>query len=289
VRAAERATIQLKGDWEITRADEELPREPDAPMSDFPPQPHWKAIAVPSDKNQSRRDLLFAHRLWYRTKINVPQSQSGRGFFLTFPHNSLMTTVVVNGQFCGFNRTPFARFQVDVSKAIKPGVNEIRVGIKDAWYGFTHNPDDPMKLRRMFNYPAGDDWFHKGFMDLAYPIWNNPQSGLLEAPEFTVAGSVYASDVFVKPSVANKQLTAEIMLNNATNQEQIGQIQWQAINDKTGAVEKTFTAKPFTVAANSEQVLNIADAWPNPQLWWPDTPHLYRLKTTIVVAGNALH
>ncbi len=184
---------------------------------------------------------------------------------------------------CGFNRTPFARFNVDVSKAIKPGVNEIQVGIKDAWYGFTHNPNDPMKLRRMFNYPAGEGWFGRGFMDFAYPVWSNPQSGMLEAPIFTAAGAVYASDVFVKPSVAKKELAAEITLNNTTNAEQRGAIQWQAINDKTGAVEKTFAAKPFNLPAKTEQVLNIADAWTNPQLWWPDAPNLYRLRATITL------
>lgn len=279
----ERAEIELKGDWEITRADEAVPNNPDEAMTDFPTQPHWQSIAVPSDKNTSRPDLLFAHRLWYRTKVNVPAAQNGRGYFLTFPHNSLMTTVVVNGQLCGFNRTPFARFTVDVSKAIKPGLNEIRVGIKDAWYGFTRNPNDPMKLRRMFNYPSGDDWFHKGFMDFAYPVWNNPQSGLLEAPIFTAAGAVYAGDVFPKPSVAGKQMRAEVTLNNSTNQEQRGEIRWAALNNKTGQVEKSFTPQTFTIAAQNEQIVNLAEAWPNPQLWWPDAPHLYRLRATIVL------
>ncbi len=284
----ERAAVELKGDWDVTRADEELPKDPDAPMTDFPATPHWKAIAVPSDKNQSRPDLQYAHRIWYRTRVDVPAALAGRGFYLTFPHNSLMTTVVVNGQMCGFNRTPFARFDVDVSKAIKPGVNEIRVGIKDAWYGFGRNPNNPMKLRRMFNYPFGEGWFGRGFMDLAYPIWSNPQSGLLEAPIFTAAGPVYASDVFVKPSVAKKELAAEVTLRNTTAQPQSGEIRWQAINDKTGAVEKTFAAKPFTLAANAEQVLNIADAWPNPALWWPDTPNLYRLRASIALNNQVV-
>jgi beta-galactosidase/beta-glucuronidase len=51
--------------------------------------------------------------------------------------NSLNTTVYVNGQLCGFNNNPFAPFQIDVSKAIKAGDNEVMVGIRDAWYGRT--------------------------------------------------------------------------------------------------------------------------------------------------------
>jgi beta-galactosidase len=67
--------------------------------------------------------------------------------------NNLNSTVYVNGVLCGFEKQPFVNFDVDVSKAIKPGVNEIMVGIRDAWYGFSFNPDNPMPMRRLFNYP----------------------------------------------------------------------------------------------------------------------------------------
>jgi beta-galactosidase len=84
--------------------------------------------------------LTFAHRVWYRTRVEVPANMAGRSFFINFPKNNLNTTVYVNGQLCGFEKQPFVRFDADVTKAIKPGVNEIMVGIRDAWYGFTHNP-----------------------------------------------------------------------------------------------------------------------------------------------------
>ena len=45
--------------------------------------------------------------------------------------------------------------QIDLTKAIKAGqVNEIMVGIKDAWYGRTADPDRPLKLRKTFNLPV---------------------------------------------------------------------------------------------------------------------------------------
>jgi hypothetical protein len=77
----------------------------------------------------------------------------------------------------------------------------------------------------------------------------------LEIPTFHSVGKVYASDVFVKPSVAKKQLGAEITVTNPTGAAASGEIQWAAIDDKTGAVAKTFAAKPFTVAANGKAVL----------------------------------
>lgn len=281
-----RAFVALKGLWQVARHDEQAPGPTAQPIRDFPPEPHWKAIPVPGDKNKERPDLVFAHRLWYRTRVNVPRSQAGRSFFLLFPQNNLNTTVYVNGVYCGFNKNPFARFQIDVTKGVKPGVNEVWVGIRDAWYGYSANPDTPLKLRRKFNTPI--DYFAEGFQDLAYPIWNHPQSGILATPVFVAAGAVYAADVFAKPSVATKTLAAEVTLANPTDKQVAGRIEWQAVDPQSSVVEKTFAARPFTLAPGAEQTLNLSQAWPNPKLWWPDDPHQYHLRTTIRVDSSVL-
>ena len=184
--------MTLKGLWEVCRHDEALPGEVAEPITDFPAEPRWKAIEVPGDKNEQRPDLLFAHRLWYRTRVNVPAALAGRSFFLTFPQNNLNTTVFVNGVYCGFNKNPFVHFDIDVTKGIKPGqVNEIWVGIRDAWYAYSTKPGDPMKLRKKFNLPP--DFARMGFQDLAYPVWGAWQSGILVTPTLTAAGPAYAS------------------------------------------------------------------------------------------------
>lgn len=286
-RAGERSAVSLKGLWEVTRDDEQMPGEVAEPIKTLPQVTFFKAIDVPSDKNVSRPDLVFAHRLWYRTKVHVPASLAGRSFHLDFPQNSLNTTVFVNGVYCGFEKNPFCQFQIDVTKGVKPGqVNEIWVGIRDAWYGRTADPDRPLKLRRTFNYPIR--FFHDGFQDLDYPIWNSPQSGILCTPRFVAAGGVYASDVFVKPLVDKKQLEADVTLTNSTGRDASGQISWEAVNDATGQVEKVFAARPFGVAAGKTQTITLNDGWENPPLWWPDTPNLYRLRTVVVVGGKTV-
>ena len=280
-----RSSVKLEGNWEAARADEAMPTVIAAPM-ELPTQAIWKAIAVPSDKNTSRPDLEFAHRLWYRTRVNIPANQVGRSGFIRFPMNSLNTTVYVNRQLCGFNKNPFAPFQIDVSKALKAGDNEILVGIRDAWYGRTFNPKNPMKFRQNFNLPIS--FFGQGFQDLDYPVWNNAKSGILETPTFTSVGAVYASDVFVKPSVAKKRLDAEITVNNPTSAAVSGEIAWSAVDDKTGAVAKTFAPVSFSVPANGEQVVTAGEAWADPKLWWPDSPQMVRLRATVNIGGKAV-
>lgn len=281
-----RAVLPLKGLWEVCRDDEQSPGEVSAPIRALPEHPHWRAIAVPGDKNVLRPDLLFAHRIWYRTRVDVPAGMAGRSWFLVFPQNSLNTTVYVNGTFCGFDKNPFARVQVDVTRAVRPGVNEVWVGVRDAWYARTADPANPLKLRKTFNTPI--KFFHDGFQDLAYPVWNSPQSGILATPTLVAAGPAYVSDVFVKPSVARRELAAEVAVANPPDRALEGELRWEAVDAATGAVARTFAPRAFRVGPNANSTLALTDAWPDPRLWWPDDPHLYRLRTTLAVGGRAV-
>jgi beta-galactosidase len=90
--------------WEICRDDEYLPEPVTEPISKLPETTRWSAIEVPGDKNELRPDLMFAHRVWYRKKIEIPAEFQNYSVYIEFPQNSLNTTVYVNGQLCGFNK-----------------------------------------------------------------------------------------------------------------------------------------------------------------------------------------
>ncbi|MGI6494478.1 MAG: sugar-binding domain-containing protein [Kiritimatiellia bacterium] len=284
---AERAAVSLKGVWEIARDDEQAPGEVAEPIQTLPRDPVFRAIAVPGDKGALRKDLEFAHRVWYRTRVHVPASMAGRSFQIEFPLNNLNTTVYVNGRYCGFEKNPFCRFAIDVTDAVKPGRdNEILVGIRDAWYGRSADPENPMKLRKTFNFPRkllGD-----GFQDLDYPVWNCPQSGILATPVFHAAGPVYAADVFVKPSVARQSLDADITLRNTAASPRSLAILLEAVDPATGAVEAKSTPKAVALEPNESRTVPAAIAWASPKLWWPDSPTLYTLRTTVLENGRAV-
>lgn len=282
----QRVSVKLAGDWEVCRHDEQLPPEESiaAPIADLPAQPYWRAIAVPGDKNQLRPDLIFCHRLWYRTRFEVPASLAGRGFQVVFPQNNLNTTVMVNGVPCGFEKSPFCKFAIDITRGVKPGVNELWVGLRDAWYGFASNPSDPLKLRRTFNRPVR--YFTEGFQDLAYPIWNHAQSGILFAPELVATGPVYTADAFCQPSVREKRLTVDATIANPGGEAASGELRWEAVDDATGRVARPFAPAQFRVPAGGTALVKLTGAWPDPSLWWPDAPALYRLRTTLLLDGR---
>ena len=286
-KPGERVSVALAGQWEVTRDDEQMPGEVAAPIKSLPAYTAFSAIPVPSDKNVSRPDLVFAHRLWYRTRINVPATLQGRSFSIEFPLNNLNTTVFVNGTYCGFEKNPFCRFSIDVTRAIKAGQdNEIWVGIRDVWYARTADPDRPLLLRKTFNLPI--KFFSDSFQNFDYPIWNCPQSGILATPVFSAAGGVYVSDIFVKPSVARHTLDSDLTLVNNTASPLAGELRQEAVEEATGKVAKTFKAQPFSVAAGQTTTLNLSAPWSDPQLWWPDAPTLYKLRTSVLANGKTL-
>lgn len=273
-KPGERSRVRLEGLWEVARADEHLPGPVAEPIRDLPKDAFWSAMPVPSDRNVSRPDLMFAHRLWYRTRFRVPEGFTG-SVVIRFPLNNLNTTVVVNGELCGFFKDPFVPFQVDVSKAVRPGVNELLVGIRDAWYGYSANPNNPMKLRRKFNIPL--DVAKGGFQDLAYPIWNSFYSGILETPVLTLTGSAYADDVFVRPKVSEGTVEAEVTVRGGP-----AQVRCDVVDPISGQI----LAALGTVTTDEQGRALVAGRWENPRLWWPDDPQMVVLRTTVLKDGQ---
>ena len=142
-----------------------------------------------------------------------------------------------------------------------------------------------MKLRRTFNLPL--QFAHNGFQDLSYPVWGAFQSGILVTPTLVSAGPSYVSDVFCKPSVAGKELALEVTVANPTAHDMAGEVICEAVNVKTGAVEKTFKPAAFSIVSGKEQVLHLAEKWETPRLWWPDDPNMYHLRATVKI-GSAI-
>ena len=91
----------------------------------LPSTPVWRAIAVPGDKNTLRPDLVFAHRVWYRTRVDVPATAAGRSFFLVFPQNNSTRPFMSTASIAASTRTRSPGCRSTSPRRIKPGLNEI--------------------------------------------------------------------------------------------------------------------------------------------------------------------
>ena len=218
----ERIETSLAGLWQVCRFDEQEVTDRAGPTKTLPDMAaaHWMSIPVPGNKFEVKPELRFCHRFVYRTRVDVPAALAGRSFFLRFPSLSLIASVHVNGQFCGWTKAPFAQWECDVTRAVRPGRGQRDLRRRQGFVLRLQREEVRQELPLVLQYTGGLD----GHAELGQPEFSifpsartmQDKSGILAAPSLVVAGGVYAADVFVKPSVRKKQLGVELTLVNTS-------------------------------------------------------------------------
>jgi beta-galactosidase len=134
-----RTQVKLTGTWQVARWDDpDMDVGATEPVQALPtPDEYplrWMDTRVPSslwDKDET----VFAHRVIYRTAVNVPGEHSGRAFKLHFSGTNWLASVFVNGQLAGTHRGVWIPWDLDVSAYLRPGeTNELAIAIKGPYY-----------------------------------------------------------------------------------------------------------------------------------------------------------
>ena len=218
-RALAGLPLRRTGGRRSRRADQDAAR---------PAAAYWMSIPVPGNKFEVKPELRFCHRFVYRTRVNVPAALAGRSFVLRFPSLSLIASVHVNGQFCGWTKAPFAHWECDVTRAVRPGPGQRNLRGRQGFVLRLQREEGGQELPLVLQYARGLD----GHAELGQPVLRfSHRLGLRAAsraswrrPASSWPGGVYASDVFVKPSVRKKQLGLEVTLVNSSTQDRTVQI-----------------------------------------------------------------
>ncbi len=296
---AARDRLELSGTWQVARYDDpDMDVDTYVPVRRLPkPEEYplrWMGIEVPGSlwgKDQTR----MAHRVIYRTRVEIPDGHRGRGFKLHFSGTNWIVSVFVNGRLAGSHRGVWIPWDLDVSNLVEPGeVNEIAVAVKGPYYAVDvenyHGADD---LDEMRHRPKGrQSWVY--YVAPIYPSTkgdgNGLDYGIVNPVTLSAVGDAYTEDVFVQPGLDrhhNKRLKAEVTVRNTGPEERTLQVRCDAVNDAGGEVEKKFKPAEVTVPAGETETVTIAERWKAPKLWWPKPdPHLYRLRTTILEEGE---
>lgn len=296
---AERVEISLDGLWQVARYDDPdmdagtyepiktLPKPADYPL-------RWRALKVPGDARQ-RPELVFGHRLLYRTRVEVPAALAGRSFHLSFGGTCWIASVFVNGQYVGGHQSVLVPWDMDVTEAVKPGqVNTITIGIKSSWYALDPSANQRPSLDHIRNMPYGDNVLKSVYWVAAvYPSTGGEgdgrEVGIVFPVSLVAAGRAYTSDIFVRTSVAEKKLDADVTVTNPTAAPETVSVLCEAVHDKSGKVEKAFGPVEVTIAPRQSKVVALSGAWQDPKLWWPDEDaELYVMRTTVSRNGRPI-
>jgi len=286
-KQGKRAELPLDGLWQVCRYDDsDMDASPYEPLRELPSQPYWRGINVPSNIH-SLPPLNMAHRVWYRCRVEIPKELSEKSFILDFAGTNWIVSVVVNRIFIGWHKSTRVPWRIDISKAIRPGeVNEILIGIKDAWYAIDAN-FHKSSLNRMRNTPV-QSFGPIHFIAPIYPSTkgdaDGTECGITDPLSLVVAGPVYTEDTFVKTSVKEGKISLDFSLRNNTPAVQNIVLQAEAIFQGNGQVEKQLPLQNLNLAPNSSFRIPLSAEWKTAKLWWPgdDPANLYLLRTRLL-------
>ncbi len=287
-----RADVSLSGLWQVARWDDpnmdDHPYEPETSLPEES-QLRWMGIEVPRSL-WDKDDTVFAHRVVYRTKVNVPASHKGRAFRLEFDGTNWLASVFINGKLAGTHQGVWVPWTLDVSDRIRPGeVNQIDIVIKGPYYAVdAASMDGTITQRR--NTPR-DFLRWTRWVAPIYPSTkgdgNGVDYGIVNPLRLVSLGETYTEDVFIKPSLTHEELVTDVTLRNTGDVDRALQVRCEAVNDDDNTVAKTFGPIDVTVPAGQTITAAVQGPWADPKLWWPQTipegrPNLYRLRTTIL-------
>jgi beta-galactosidase len=197
-------------------------------------------------------------RGWYRQHIEAPEDWRGKHVFVEFEGVYMNAEVWLNEQFLGRHPYGYTSFLVDLTPHLRLGAtNVLTVAVDNS-------------------HQLNSRWYSG--------------SGIYRHVRLLIAGPVHVAHWGV--FVTTPEVTAEAATVRATTTLRNGGETPQAVTLRTRVL-----APDGTVAAQAESsvMLEAGAAHeitqemrvPAPQLWSPDTPHLYRLETEVLAGGEA--
>ena len=188
--------------------------------------------------------------LWYETVFSVPNSWRKGGVMLNFEAVDWFAEVYVNDQLVGSHSGGYTHFGFDIAPYLNKGKEQqLRVKVIDA------TDTDFQPCGKQVTVPRG--------------IWYTPVTGIWQSVWMEPVSATYITDY---EAVADPESGSfSITVNCAGNADLDTTVEVEVLSADGTRVATAITTPGEPVVA----------AVPDPQLWTPDTPYLYRLRLSL--------
>ena len=231
----------LNGLWDYAITPKES-AEPDAFQGEI-----LVPFAVESALSGVGKSLLPDQKLWYRKTFELPKNWNGQNIILHFQAVDWETTVWVNGKPVGTHKGGSNAFSFDITKQLKRGEQEIILSVWD---------------------PTDTDNQARGKQALEpQEIWYTPVSGIWQTVWLEPVNPLHIKSLYPVADIDK----GEVSLHT----ELIGKKGGETLTVKVFDGNQTVLEKDYP--ASADIVLDI----PEPKLWTPESPSLYRLAVSL--------
>ncbi|MFZ2655849.1 MAG: glycoside hydrolase family 2 TIM barrel-domain containing protein [Victivallales bacterium] len=282
--------VTLDGRWDIFFTDDPSVEPP------FPKDGKVTSTDIEARKNSrgpngwSGLNEPYLHA-WYSRKITLPASWEGRRVFISFLPCLWEARVFLNGRPVGMN-VGMLPFTLDVTAAARPGEENELLVIASGEVALLLDrekdlelltPEERAEFRKLvpngyYSPRLQGRWMWKVLN--AYGMRLGIEGGWLWSDN-----PVYAADVFVKTSVREKSLTADVAVCNRSGREADVLVTARVL-DAEGRPVLAIPGKQMRLADGNETVVSIASPWTTPRLWETDDPYMYTLLCEITDNGR---
>ncbi len=255
-----RIVTELREEWKFSKgeiAGAQLPEFNDSGWQDVT-VPHDWAIEGPfiKDGDGNTGKLPWKGEGWYRLKINIPSSYSGKHIYLLFDGVMAFPVIYVNGKKAGEWDYGYNSFFLDITSFIKPGAENLI-----AVHADTRRHDSRW-------YPGAG-------------IYRNVHLIAVNPVHIDIWGT-YITTPIIKPHYADVRIATTV--NNLSN-DGTDIVLKHIIKNIAGntVAEKEVKGK---VNAGSKATIETTVTLTNPKRWDINDPHLYTVETEVISNGN---
>ncbi len=196
---------------------------------------------------------------WYKKSFDLDYD-STKLVSISFGGVYERSEVWINGHYLGLRPNGFIRFSYDLTKFLnKDGKGNV----------LTVKADNSLQPNTRFYTGSGI---------------NRPVS-LIQVEKLRIG------DLFIFSDQVDKELATiqlQIPVVNSTDSIQSVQVITEVINPQGIVVSDCKTAGEVVINLNSTRLLTFSVNIPNPELWSPEKPNLYRVKNTILIGGEEI-
>lgn len=207
-------------------------------------------------------------RKTFARAVSVPAEWKGRRIRLEFGAVNFIARVFVDGEKAGEHVGAWLPFAIDITDRVRPGGSfELRVDVLDR----THPPITDERGKML--WPVGD---------------STPYAGIVDDVWLRAYGEVYIEDARIVTSVKKKELEITYLVHNSTSST--ATVVLAAEVTRSGGTRSVITlgGDSTGIPSGESRTVVVRRPWPDAELWWPDQPVLYHLKSKVMANGREL-
>ncbi|MDE3167966.1 MAG: DUF4982 domain-containing protein [Acidobacteriota bacterium] len=280
--AAESSKLNFNPDWKFLKADPAGAAEPGFDDRS------WTTVSLPhtfndidtfddwSTPGHVGEMNLWSGRTWYRKTFTLPDAFKGRKVFIEFEAVRQIAEVYLNGKLLGTSKTGFIPFGFDLTPYLKFGAKNVIAVMADNRFTQETEMAKIVKTELPWNsphwHPAHGGIYRNVYLHVADPLHISlPLYSFLQ----TAGPYVYTADV--RQESARVEL--EVPVQNERSADAWVQVVATVI-DPGGKTVATMQEKGELAAGGSTEI-TLSGEIPNPQLWEPAHPYLYRASISL--------